>query len=118
MPVVKQKRHPIDILPTFSVIIPSHKRPIMLKRAVESVQNQTFKSFEIIIVIDGYDSNYDYTHSFFNFLTASSVSEAATTVDDIQTKNVVSKHVTAIFFKDKSIVLSNRFIVFTNLDKQ
>jgi len=35
-----------------SVIIPTHNRTDMLKRAVKSVLNQTFKNFELIIVDD------------------------------------------------------------------
>jgi len=36
-----------------SVIIPSHNRLSMLKRAIQSVQNQTFTNYEIIVVSDG-----------------------------------------------------------------
>ncbi len=39
-----------------SVIIPTHNRPKSLKRAVASVQNQTYKNIEIIIVNDGSQS--------------------------------------------------------------
>lgn len=43
----------------FSIIIPTFNRPILLIRAINSVINQTFKSFEIIVVNDGSTSNYD-----------------------------------------------------------
>ena len=36
--------------PLFSIVMPTYKRPERLKRAVESVLNQSFKDFEIIIV--------------------------------------------------------------------
>ena len=36
-----------------SVIVPSYRRPNMLKDALESVLSQTFKDFEIIVVDDG-----------------------------------------------------------------
>lgn len=39
--------------PLVSVIIPTHKRPNLVKRAVESAQRQTYKNLEIIVVIDG-----------------------------------------------------------------
>jgi len=38
--------------PTVSAIIPTHDRSSLLKRAIQSVQNQTFHDFEIIIVDD------------------------------------------------------------------
>ncbi len=41
--------------PTVSVVIPTFDRPGFLVRAIESVRIQTFKDFEIIIVIDGID---------------------------------------------------------------
>ncbi len=40
-------------MPNFSVIIPTYNRPVMLKRAVESVRAQSYEDFELIIVDDG-----------------------------------------------------------------
>jgi len=42
-----------SIMPTFSIIIPTCNRPVLLMRSVTSVVRQTFKNFEIIIVNDG-----------------------------------------------------------------
>lgn len=36
-----------------SVVIPTHNRVDLLKRAIESVLNQSFNDFEIIVVSDG-----------------------------------------------------------------
>lgn len=41
--------------PFFSVVIPSRNRPVLLRKAVDSVTSQTFDDFEIIIVNDGSD---------------------------------------------------------------
>ena len=40
-----------------SVIIPTYNREATLKRAVESVLNQTYTDFELIIVDDGSTDN-------------------------------------------------------------
>lgn len=42
-------------LPAVSVIIPTRNRPATLRRAINSIQAQTFNNIEIIIVIDGPD---------------------------------------------------------------
>jgi len=39
-------------MPKISVVIPTHDRPELLKRAVASVQNQTYKNFELIVIDD------------------------------------------------------------------
>jgi glycosyltransferase involved in cell wall biosynthesis len=42
-------------LPVFSIITPTYRRPILLKRAIISVINQTFGNYEHIIIDDGND---------------------------------------------------------------
>ncbi len=42
-------------MPLFSVIIPSYNRYYSLKRAIDSVINQTFNDFELIVIDDGSD---------------------------------------------------------------
>lgn len=39
--------------PKFSVIIPAHNEEDLIKKAIKSVQNQTFQNFEIIVSNDG-----------------------------------------------------------------
>ncbi len=46
----------------FSIIIPTYNNLILLKKAIKSLENQTFKDFETILVDDG--SN-DGTNNFF-----------------------------------------------------
>jgi glycosyltransferase involved in cell wall biosynthesis len=40
-------------MPTFSIIIPAYNSENSIKRCIMSVQNQTYKDFEIIVVNDG-----------------------------------------------------------------
>lgn len=42
-----------SLSPFFSIVIPTHNRPDLLVRAIESVINQSFKKIEIIVVNDG-----------------------------------------------------------------
>lgn len=43
--------------PLVSVVIPTHGRPELVKRAVGSALDQTFLSLEVIVVIDGVDAD-------------------------------------------------------------
>jgi glycosyltransferase involved in cell wall biosynthesis len=43
----------------FSIIIPTRNRPALLRLAVESVIRQTFKSFEVIVVNDGSEPQFE-----------------------------------------------------------
>lgn len=43
-------------IPSVSVVIPTHNRPHVVRRAVESALNQTFPVAEVIVVVDGGDS--------------------------------------------------------------
>lgn len=40
-------------LPIVSIILPTYKHPILIKRAIESVKNQTFHDWELIVIDDG-----------------------------------------------------------------
>ena len=42
--------------PAVSVVIPTRNRPRLLRRAIDSVMNQTFSDVEIVVVVDGPDS--------------------------------------------------------------
>ena len=42
--------------PTVSVLIPTRNRPILLRRALDSVLAQTFVDYEIVVVVDGPDA--------------------------------------------------------------
>ncbi len=42
--------------PEVSVVIPTRARPELLKRALRSVSEQTFRDYEVVVVVDGPDS--------------------------------------------------------------
>ncbi len=54
----------------FSIIIPTYNRPNLLVRSIESVLNQTYQNFEVIVVNDGSsEGSFEYTEikkQFFN----------------------------------------------------
>ena len=47
----------MDHTPSISVIIPTYNRASLIKRAAESVLNQTYKDLELIIIDDGSEDN-------------------------------------------------------------
>lgn len=53
-------------MPKVSVVISTHNRPELLKRAIKSVLNQSFQDFEIIVVDDGLEKRADKVITFFN----------------------------------------------------
>ena len=46
-----------ETAPFFSVIIPTYNRAQSIVEAVESVQTQTFKNFELLVIDDGSTDN-------------------------------------------------------------
>jgi glycosyltransferase involved in cell wall biosynthesis len=49
----------------FSIVIPTHNRPDLLKRALNSVYAQSFGNFEVIVINDG--STQDYTSALIPY---------------------------------------------------
>ena len=52
----RKRKIQINQMPHFSIITPTNKRPDLLKRCIESVQNQSFKNYEHIIIDDANDN--------------------------------------------------------------
>ena len=44
--------------PFFSVVMPTRNRPDLFQRALESVLEQSFQNFEVLVVNDGSDDDY------------------------------------------------------------
>jgi len=40
-------------MPKVSVVIPTYRRPDSLKRLLDKLEHQTFKDFEVIVIVDG-----------------------------------------------------------------
>jgi glycosyltransferase involved in cell wall biosynthesis len=56
----------LEQFPFFSIILPTYKRPKYLSRALESIKNQVYLNFEVIVVNDGSASEeYDNVISSF-----------------------------------------------------
>ncbi|MEQ1067607.1 glycosyltransferase family A protein [Acinetobacter sp. XH1741] len=54
--------------PTFSIVIPTFNRPYELIRSLNSVEKQTFKDYEVIVVDDGSTEKIDHEQlKGFNF---------------------------------------------------
>lgn len=113
--------------PKVSVVIPTHNRPELLKRAIQSVLDQSFQDFEIIVVDDGAEERGEEVVSGFrdkriNYV-ANQVSEGAPATrnkgmvnskgeyiaflddDDEWLKDKLKKQVEALEREDKSVVM-------------
>jgi glycosyltransferase involved in cell wall biosynthesis len=52
-----------------SILIPTYNQPLLLKRALDSITDQNFKDFEVVITDDSTDTRVrDVAHSFRNLL--------------------------------------------------
>lgn len=54
----------VSVEPLVSVIVPTYNRPDMLRETIQSVLNQTFTNFEIVVVNDAGQDVQEITNSF------------------------------------------------------
>ena len=50
-----------EITPLISIIVPTNKRIEYLKKCIESIIEQTYTNFEVLIISDGQDSDTQNT---------------------------------------------------------
>lgn len=55
-----------NLIPTFTIIMPTYNRAKLLPRAIKSILTQTFKDFEFIIIDDGSTDNTEEVIKLFN----------------------------------------------------
>ncbi|KAB8028045.1 glycosyltransferase family 2 protein [Fluviispira multicolorata] len=53
-------------LPLVSVVIPTHNRPLFLKKTLDSIIKQTYQNIEIIVVSNGYNTENRTVVEIFN----------------------------------------------------
>lgn len=51
---------------TVSIYIPTHNRPKMLARALDSLLAQTYKNFQVLVCNDGSSESYDQIIKEYN----------------------------------------------------
>lgn len=54
------------IMPTVSVVVPTYNRAHLLHRSIQSILNQTYQDFEIVIIDDGSTDNTENVVNYFN----------------------------------------------------
>lgn len=100
-----------------SVIVTTYNTPDFLKRCVESIYNQTYKNYEILIGIDGCQKTLDHVLNNKEFYNKCSVFYFEKNNGTYITKNNLLKEATGDFiqfFDSDDIMLSNMLEVMYN----
>lgn len=74
--------------PRFSIIVPLYNKANYVRKALESIVNQTFQDYEVIIVNDGStDNSLDVAEKFFEHIDDRWIDDRCTSIDDRKIDN-------------------------------
>jgi hypothetical protein len=94
----------------FTIITPTYKRPYSLKRCIDSVINQTYENFEMLICSDGHDVSVKNTIETYNddrlkYSYVEQINDTGTTQRNLSIRNAVGDYI--MYIDDDNIIYEN-----------